>query len=52
MHNIIMEDEGDRACHSLEFECMGDPIELPEQNLAMLRIFYSNASTDLASSNS
>ena len=32
MHNMIVEDEGDDVAVALEFENMGDPIQLPEQN--------------------
>ena len=34
MHNMIVEDEGEDAAVGLEFENMGDPIELREQNPA------------------
>lgn len=32
MHNIIMEDEGEDAITALEFENMGEPMKLPQQN--------------------
>ena len=32
MHNMILEDEGDDTAGGLEFEKMGDPIQLPGQN--------------------
>jgi hypothetical protein len=39
MHNMIVENEGDDAAASLEFENMGDPIELPNQNPATFEEF-------------
>lgn len=32
MHNMIMEDLGEGVRHGLEFQNMGDPIQLPEHN--------------------
>ena len=32
MHNLIVEDEGDDAAATLEFENMGDLIQLSDQN--------------------
>ena len=32
MHTMIVEDEGDDALVALEFENMGDPIQLLDQN--------------------
>ena len=34
MHNMIVEDEGDDVAAALEFENMGDRIQLPDQNPA------------------
>lgn len=39
MHNMIVEDEGDDAAAALEFENMGDPIQLPDQNPATFEEF-------------
>ncbi|XP_020179846.3 uncharacterized protein [Aegilops tauschii subsp. strangulata] len=39
MHNIIVEDEGDDAAAALEFENMGDPIQLLDQNRATFEEF-------------
>ena len=39
MHNMIVEDEGDEVAAALEFENMGDPIQLPEQNPATFEEF-------------
>ena len=39
MHNMIVEDEGDDTAAALEFENMGDPIQLPDQNLATFEEF-------------
>ena len=39
MHNMIVEDEGEDAAAALEFENMGDPIQLPDQNPATFEEF-------------
>ena len=39
MHNMVMEDEGEGVHHILEFEQMGEPIKLPEQNLVTFEEF-------------
>ena len=39
MHNIVVEDKGEDAAAALEFENMGDPIELPDQNPVIFEEF-------------
>ena len=39
MHNMIVEDENEDAAAALEFENMGDPIQLPDQNPATFEEF-------------
>ena len=39
MHNMIVEDEDDVAAVSLEFENVGDPINLLDQNPTTLKKF-------------
>ena len=39
MYNMIVEDEGDYVAAALEFENMGDPIQLPDPNLATFEEF-------------
>ena len=51
MHNMIVEDESEELVAALQFENVGDPIDLPYHNLAIWRI-YSNALINAVSSNS
>ena len=39
MHNMIVEDENEDAAAALEFENMGDTIELPDQNPTTFKEF-------------
>ena len=39
MHNMIVENEGDNATATLEFDNMGYPIQLPNQNPATVEEF-------------
>ena len=39
MHNMIVDDESDDAAAALEFENMGDRIQLPDQNSATFEEF-------------
>lgn len=39
MHNLIVEDEGNDTAVALEFEYMGDLMQLPNQNPATVKEF-------------
>ena len=39
MHNMIVKDESNGTAATLEFENMGDPIHLPDQNSATFEGF-------------
>ena len=52
MHNMVIEDDGEDAAVTLEFEHMSDPIELLDQNFAIFEEFSQMQQKYSASTNS